>query len=211
MESALRKTEWIMDLDPKARDLEGYLFPETYRFGRNIDSAMLIKTMVDQFRIRLAKILAQSPLPEGWSISEIVTLASMIEKEVRIPEERPIVASVLVNRLERKIPLACDATIIYALKLAGTYNGNLRKSDLAINSPYNSYLRLNLPPGPIANPGADSLHAALNPSKTDYLYYVSRNDGTHQFSSDFHSHQKAVSRFQKSLGGRQSIRRKSGP
>jgi UPF0755 protein len=112
-------------------------------------------------------------------------------------EEGPLVASVLMNRLEKRKPHGCDATIIYAMKLAGTYRGNLRKSDMAMESPYNSYTHLNLPPGPIANPGENSLRAALNPAQTDYYYYVSRNDGTHQFSKNFAAHQNAVNRFQR--------------
>ena len=132
----------------------------------------------------------------------IVILASMIEKEVKRVEEGPLVASVLINRLERGMPLACDATIIYAMKQAGTYEGNLGKADLAMKSPFNSYTHLNLPPSPIANPGENSLRAALNPAQTGYYYYVSRNDGTHQFSADFDSHVNAVNRFQKHIVGR---------
>ncbi len=209
MERALLNTDWIRDLDPKAKNLEGYLFPETYRFGRKSDSETILKTMVNQFRLRISKIMAESAAQSGWSISSLVILASMIEKEAKQLEERPLVASVLVNRLRKRIPLACDATIIYALKLAGTYKGNLRKVDMEMDSPYNSYLHLGLPPGPIANPGADSLRAALNPAETDYLYYVSRNDGTHQFSKDFRSHLQAVNKFQRANRGRQSSRSKS--
>ena len=153
--------------------------------------------MVDQFRLELSRVTAKYPIPSGWTVSEIVILASMIEKEAKKSEERALIASVLINRLKKRIPLACDATIIYALKLAGTYNDNLRKADLSMATPYNTYLHPGLPPGPIANPGADSLHASLNPANTDYFYYVSRNDGTHQFSEDFQSHLRAVARFQK--------------
>jgi len=128
----------------------------------------------------------------------------LIEREVKKPEEGPLVASVLINRLEKGIPLACDATIIYARKLAGSYDGRLHKADLGMESPYNSYLHLNLPPGPISNPGESSLRAALDPAKTDYLYYVSRNDGTHQFSKDLDSHQHAVDRFQKPIAWKKS-------
>jgi UPF0755 protein len=198
LERALLRTDWIRDLDPKAQSLEGYLFPETYRFSRKSDSQRVIKTMVDQFRLKLAKILEVHPLQPGWNVARIVILASMIEKEVREVKEGPLVASVLVNRLGKKIPLSCDATIIYAMKLAGTYNGNLSKEDLKMDSPYNTYLHLNLPPSPISNPGVNSLSAAINPAKTDYLYYVSRNDGTHQFSKDLRSHIDAVNRYQKS-------------
>jgi UPF0755 protein len=203
MNRALLKTDWIVDLDPGAKNLEGYLFPETYRFGRKVSSEKIIKTMVDESRTRIARVLAKYPAGPGWTISRIVTLASMIEKEVKTPEERPLVASVLIKRLEKRMPLACDATIIYALKLSGEYDGKIHKSDLAIESPYNSYVHLNLPPGPIANPGEGSLRAALHPAKTDYLFYVSRNDGTHQFSKDLHEHLHAVDRFQKSWSGRQ--------
>ena len=153
--------------------------------------------MVEQFRKQFQAIHAELSMPAGWDIPRVVTLASMIEKEVRKPEERPLVSSVFHNRLERRIPLSCDATIIYAMKLAGTYDGNIRRSDLAMDSPYNSYIHRDLPPGPIANPGADSLRAALNPAKTDYLYYVSRNDGTHVFSRNYREHQQAVDQYQR--------------
>ncbi len=199
LQRELLRTRWIRDLNPNARNLEGYLFPETYRFRRNADSETIIRTMVEQFKIRLAKMLADRPMAPGWSVSGVVTLASMIEKEVRRPEEGPMVASVMVNRLAKRMPLACDATIIYAMKLAGTYEGRLGKTDLQMDSPYNSYVHLDLPPGPICNPGANALRAALNPSKTDYFYYVSRNDGSHQFSKDYSSHVRAVNLYQKSL------------
>jgi UPF0755 protein len=201
-EKEIQMTDWIQDLDPNATTLEGYLFPETYRFGRHVSSEMVIKTMVNEFRTRLYRILQQYPLREGWTVQRIVILASMIEKEVKRPEEGPLVASVLINRLEKGMPLACDATIIYAMKMSGTYRGHLGKADLEMNTPYNSYLHVDLPPGPISNPGAGSIRAALNPSKSDFLYYVSRNDGTHQFSRDLQSHLYAVGKFQKSAPAR---------
>jgi len=204
LKRAILKTEWIRDLSPGARNLEGYLFPETYRFRRNADSETVIKTMVQQFRAQIEKTLALHPMPPGWTVSGIVILASMVEKEVRNAEEGPMVASVLNNRLDKKMPLACDATIIYAMKLAGTYEGRLGKKDLAMDSPYNTYRHSGLPPGPICNPGAAALRAALNPAKTDYFYYVSRNDGTHQFSKDYRSHLNAVNLFQRPL----ALRRK---
>lgn len=202
MKSVLKKTDWITDINPDARNLEGYLFPETYHFSRKANSIMIVKTMVEQFQKQYQKILSQSPPRTGWNTSRVVILASMIEKEVRKAEERPLVSSVYYNRLERKIPLACDATIIYALKLTGTYDGNIRKADLSMESPYNSYLNRGLPPGPIANPGADSLRAALQPDETEYLYYVSRNDGTHVFSKNYRAHQRAVNKYQKSGSSR---------
>jgi UPF0755 protein len=203
-EKEIQRTDWIHELDPNATTLEGYLFPETYRFGRHVSSEMVIKTMVNEFRTRLYRILQQYPLHEGWNVQRIVILASMIEKEVKRPEEGPLVASVLINRLEKGIPLACDATIIYAMKIAGTYRGHLGKADLEMDSPYNSYLHADLPPGPISNPGASSIRAALNPAKSDFLYYVSRNDGTHQFSRDLQSHLHAVGKFQKPVARRTS-------
>ena len=202
MEQDLLNTDWIADLDPKARSLEGYLFPETYHFKRKSDSATIIRAMINQFRQKVSSILSSHPLQPGWDIPKVVILASMIEKEVKRPEEGPLVASVLVNRLEKGMPLGCDATIIYAMKLAGTYEGRLGKADLAMKSPYNSYRHQGLPPGPIANPGANALQSALNPARTDYYYYVSRNDGTHQFSRDLRSHNRAVDIFQKSLAHR---------
>ena len=199
MQRALLKTRWIRDLNPNARNLEGYLFPETYRFRRNTDSETIIRTMVDQFRSKLGKTLRDSPVPSGWNLSRIVILASMIEKEVRRPEEGPLVASVMTNRLAKRMPLACDATIVYAMKIAGTYEGRLGKADLRMDSPYNSYVHFDLPPGPICNPGLAALRSALNPANTGYYYYVSRNDGSHQFSKDYNSHIRAVNLYQKPL------------
>jgi UPF0755 protein len=203
MEQLLLNTALIADLDPDSANLEGYLFPETYHFSRNADSETIIKTLVNQFRTRFTGMSAHYPLRPGWNAARIVTLASMIEKEVRKAEEGPLVASVYINRLDKRIPLACDATIIYAMKMAGIYEGKLSRADLVMKSPYNSYLHQDLPPGPIANPGENSLRAALNPATTDFYYYVSRNDGTHQFSKNFRQHQKAVDRFQKSFGRKQ--------
>lgn len=203
MEAALVRTDLIRDLNPNAKNLEGYLFPETYHFSRRITSDEILKTMTDQFRHRLKKLMTLYPSSRNSTTDHTVTLASIVEKEAKNLEERLLVGSVLVNRLESGIPLACDPTIIYALKLTGKYNGNIRKADLAINSPYNTYIHAGLPPGPICNPGEDSLRAALSPPKTDYFYFVARNDGTHQFSKDLRSHSQAVSKFQKprSTGG----------
>jgi UPF0755 protein len=193
----LYKVDWISDLDPHATSLEGYLFPETYRFPRRVAAEEILKKMVAQFRSRIAPILAQRGLPPDRTLPQMITLASMIEKEARTDEERLLVSSVLHNRLRIGMPLACDPTIIYALKLMGKYDGNLHKADLSLRSPYNTYLNAGLPPGPIANPGVASLKAAFAPATSEYLYYVSRNDGTHVFSRDYRSHQAAVERFQK--------------
>jgi UPF0755 protein len=204
LEQALQRVDWIKDLDPSAQNLEGYLFPETYRFGRKDNSETILKAMIGQFRTKMGHMVKSSPLPSGWSIARIVALASLIEKEVKKPEERPLVASVLINRLKKKMALGCDATIIYAMKLADAYNGRIRKKDLQMESPYNSYLHRNLPPGPICSPGLDSIRAALNPATTDYFYYVSRNDGTHQFSKDLRTHSLAVYKYQKSPAQRKA-------
>ncbi len=197
LEASLAHTEWIGDLDPRARNLEGYLFPETYRFTRSARAEDIVHAMVTQFRANYEKLARQHPPGPGWNTRRLVTLASLVEKEVGNDSERPLVASVFVNRLDRGIPLACDPTIIYALKLAGRYDGNIRKPDLSMESPYNTYVHTGLPPGPIANPGMASLRAAMNPAGTEYLYFVSRNDGTHQFSTDYKSHSQAVLRYQK--------------
>jgi len=197
LDRGVQRVDWIKDLDPQARSLEGYVFPDTYRFPRGASADQIIRAAVRRFKNRYSALLSAYPLPQGWTARQIVTLASMIEKETGASPERPVVASVLVNRLERRIPLACDPTIIYALKLAGSFDGNLRKKDLTLDSPYNTYIHAGLPPGPICSPGEESLRAALSPQKTDYLYFVSRNDGTHEFSRDFSSHARAVERYQK--------------
>ena len=198
LEAALLRVDLIRDLSPSAQNLEGYLFPETYRFGRRDDEEALISAMVNQFRLRMNKILEESQLQNDWTVSRIVTLASMIEKEVKTPSEQPVVASVIFNRLRLNMTLGIDATIIYAMKLAGTWNGNIRRSDLQMESPYNTYIHRDLPPGPICNPGESAIRAALNPEKTDFIFYVSKNDGTHQFSKDIHSHNNAVNLYQRS-------------
>lgn len=202
LERALERTEWVGDWASSAGNLEGYLFPETYRFGHRNNEESIIRTMTTQFQERVNRILKESPLPNGWTVPRVVILASLIEKEVKDPKEMPLVASVLTNRLNKKMPLCCDATIIYAMKLAGTYRGRLRTADLQMPSPYNSYIHMDLPPGPICNPSAAALHAALNPARTDFFYYVSRNDGTHQFSIDLQSHNSAVNKYQRAPSAR---------
>ncbi|MDR1728204.1 MAG: endolytic transglycosylase MltG [Acidobacteriota bacterium] len=197
LQESLTRTEWVRDIAPAARDLEGFLFPQTYRFGHLDDEDEVVHAMVRQFREQMDAIAARTPLPDGWTVSRVVTLASLIEKEAKASEERALVSSVLVNRLDRNIALGCDATIIYAMKLAGTWDGNIRKSDLQMPSSYNSYIHRGLPPGPICNPGAASIEAALAPARTDYLYYVSKNDGTHQFSRTLGEHNAAVNRYQR--------------
>ena len=210
----LFRSDWVSDLDQHAKGLEGYLFPATYRFVRRATSQEILRKMVSEFRARMAKLLLANPLPPKSSLAQVITLASMIEREAKVDEERPLIASVLLNRLRLGMPLGCDATIVYLLKESGAFDGSLHKADMTLPSPYNTYTHLGMPPGPIANPGAASIRAALAPDTSEYLYYVSKNDGTHCFSRDLRSHLIAVARYQKkqvhtSGRGQQPIRRQS--
>jgi UPF0755 protein len=191
----------IRDLDPQASDLEGYLFPDSYELTRSPDAARrLVQRMVQRFRAVLAAE-QKPPTERRFSVRELVTLASIVEKETGLAEERPRIAAVFLNRLERRMPLQTDPTVIFALKKAGTYDGNLRRSDLEIDSPYNTYRHAGLPPGPIASPGAESLRAVLQPAVSRELYFVSRNDGSHQFSENLAEHERAVTRYQRTRHG----------
>jgi UPF0755 protein len=185
----------IADLAPTARDLEGYLFPETYLLGHTATAAQLVSQMVDRFRAVWTDVSA-SHAPEGLSLHQVVALASLIEKETASPEERPLIAAVYRNRLRVGMGLQADPTVVYALMRAGRYNGNIRKVDLSINSPYNTYRFAGLPPGPIAAPGRAALEAALAPADVRYLFFVSRNDGSHAFSETLGEHNANVRKFQ---------------
>jgi len=177
--------------------LEGYLFPETYHLYREMDPEEVIKMMVHQFKkVCGPELSGKAPLA-GMSERDAVVLASIIEKETSLPEEKPVISAVFHNRLALRMPLQSDPTVIYGIK---QFNGNLTKEDLLRPTPYNTYLRGGLPPGPICNPGRDSLLAALNPAPVHYLYFVSRNDGAHYFSSDLEDHNRAVWRYQKNSG-----------
>lgn len=186
----------IRAFDPDATDLEGYLFPETYSLSRDTDAPRLVSLMVERFTKTLTPELQASAHARGLTVRQLVTLASIVEKETGKPEERPLVASVYANRLRIGMPLQCDPTVIYALLLAGRYDGNLRRDDLQFDSPYNTYRYPGLPPGPVAAPGAESLRAAAQPAQTDYLYFVSRNDGSHVFSRTLSEHNRNVQTFQ---------------
>ncbi len=179
-------TSAIRDIDPGAKNLEGYLYPDTYSFPPDATPRQVVETMVKRFRQVWGELSAKHAPPPGLSPREVVTVASLVETEAKLSEERPLVASVIYNRLRRNIPLGVDSAVIYASKLAGKWrnDGKVYKSDLERQSPYNTRLQPGLPPGPIASPGASSLEAALNPAETDYLYYVrdpARNDGAHNF------------------------------
>lgn len=188
----------LATLDPAAASLEGYLFPNTYHFARGTREEEIVttlwKTFMQQFDLHVAPLL-----PEDHSISvrELVTLASIVEKEAMLDAERPVVAGVYWNRLQRNIALHADPTVIYALKLENRWTGNLRRDDLKLDSPYNTYVYPGLPPGPIASPGLASLQAAARPAEVPYLYFVSRNDGTHVFARTLAEHNRNVYRWQK--------------
>lgn len=200
--TAARNAELIRSLDPSARDLEGYLFPDTYTLPRRATAAQLIERMVGRFQKVMTPELQGQASARGLSVRELVTLASLVEKETGKPEERTIVAGVYSNRLKIGMGLQCDPTVIYALMLAGRYDGNIRRDDLRIDSPYNTYRYAGLPPGPIAAPGEASLHAAANPADVPYLYFVSRNDGSHVFSTTLDEHNRAVNEFQRRRSSR---------
>lgn len=185
---------FIKTLGIPAESLEGYLFPDTYRFARRTPAKDVIKAMVDQLgQVMTAEWQARAK-ELNLTVHEVLTLASVIEKETGAGEERPQISSVFHNRLKRKIPLQSDPTVIYGLP---DFDGNLHKKDLSHPSPYNTYRWAGLPPGPIASPGAHAIHAALYPTPSSYLFFVSKNDGTHQFSATLIEHNKAVEKYQK--------------
>jgi UPF0755 protein len=174
--------------------LEGYLFPDTYHVFREMDPEEVIQMMVHQFRKVFGPDLIHRASELGMSQREAVILASIIEKETSLSEEKPLISSVFHNRLKRNIPLQSDPTVIYGIK---NFAGNLTKEHLGKQTPYNTYLIVGLPPTPICNPGKESLLAALHPASVPYLYFVSKNDGSHYFSSEIEDHNRAVWKYQK--------------
>ncbi len=186
----------IQALDPEAKDLEGYLFPETYALPRRTDATKLVKLMVVRFEKVFTPELRQAAAARGLSIRQAVTLASIVEKETAKADERPLVSAVYTTRLRIGMPLQCDPTVIYGLVKAGRYDGNIHKDDLSFDSPYNTYRHPGLPPGPIASPGRASLEAAVRPADADYLYFVSRNDGSHAFARTLEEHNRNVQQYQ---------------
>lgn len=185
----------VRDIAPEAQSLEGYLFPDTYKFDPGTPVTTIVKSMVANFRKHWGEEMAF--ITTGLSPHETVTLASIVETEARLPQERPLVASVYVNRVQKHMLLGADPTVIYAMKLAGRWNGNIRKADLQLASPYNTYRTPGLPPGPIANPGLASLRAAAAPATTPFLYFVARNDGSHAFSTNINEHNHNVELYQR--------------
>jgi UPF0755 protein len=192
-------TELIEKIDPAANNLEGYLFPDTYKYTSTTSAEDLIKAMVERFNDVFTSDLATRASQVGLSVHQVVTLASMIEEEARVPDERPLVASVFMNRLKRGMPLASDPTFIYAAKLAHDYDGNPNQPrHRRRDSRYNTYIYDGLPPGPISSPGRASLEAALNPDKTDYLYFVVNGTaGRHKFSRTAAEHELAVQEYRR--------------
>jgi len=194
--SAASDASPVRDLDPQAKDLEGYLFPETYALPRGSDAARVVRAMVDRFEKVLTPEIRRAAEARGLTVRQLVTLASLVEKETAKPDERPLVSAVYSNRLKVGMGLQCDPTVIYALQRAGRYNGNLRRDDLMFDSPYNTYRYPGLPPGPIAAPGKGSLEAAASPADVDFVYFVSRNDGSHEFARTLEEHNRNVQRWQ---------------
>ena len=194
-EKASRNPAPIAHLDAAARDLEGYLFPETYTLGRDTSAAGLVTQMVDLFKKSI------SGLQDEWkaqnlTVREAVTLASLVEKETGVAEERPLIAAVYLNRRRIGMPMQADPTVIYALQRDGRYDGNVRRDDLQYDSPYNTYRYPGLPPGPIAAPGKASLEAVARPADAQFLYFVSKNDGSHVFATTLEEHNRNVRQWQ---------------
>lgn len=217
---AQHDTALIADIAPRAPTLEGYLFPDTYQFSRLMTMRDMAAAMVRQFRqvahqIRLipggdssgqtseeglkVTAAAYDSASRSEDVERVVTMASIVEKETAVPEERPVVASVYYNRLAKGVALDADPSIIYAELLAGTYGGALHHADMGFKSPYNTYRNAGLPPGPIANPGRSALEAALHPASSDYFYFVADAQGHHRFAQTIAEHNKNVIAYRKAM------------
>ena len=192
---AQSETALVSDLAPEAHSLEGYLFPNTYQFTRTQSMQEMVSAMVKQFR----QVAQQIGLSND--VQKTVTMASIIEKETGIPDERPLVASVYYNRLANHIALDADPSVIYAELLNGNYQGALHHADMRIDSPYNTYRHPGLPPGPIGNPGKSSLEAAMHPAQTDYYYFVSDGNGRHRFAHSLEEHNRNVAAYRRAMRG----------
>jgi len=202
MAAAVTQVGLITDLDPEAKSLEGYLFPDTYRFPPTARAEQIVGAMVRRFRA------VAEQLGLKGNVHQIVTMASLVERETAVDAERPLVASVVLNRLAKNMPLRTDPSVIYGLELEGKWRGTIYASDLTRNTPYNTYLHAGLPPGPVANPGIPSLRAAMDPPKTNYLYFVAAGtdaQGHSLFSATLDEHNRNVAEYrhaQKKAGER---------
>jgi UPF0755 protein len=197
-----RQTGLIADLDPQAKSLEGYLFPDTYRFPRKATSTQIATAMVRRFR----QIAEQLGMKEN--VHSVVTMASLVERETAVEAERPLVASVFQNRLSKRMPLMTDPSVIYGLQLRNQWRGTIHESDLKLDTPYNTYLHVGLPPGPIANPGLRALRAAIAPAQSNFLYFVAAGadpQGKSRFSTTIEEHAHDVAEYRHAVreaGGR---------
>ncbi len=192
LDAAVSQKGLVADLDPKAKSLEGFLFPDTYLFPHKATPAQICATMVRRFRTKAEQ------LGLSGDIHKVVTMASLVERETAVDAERPLVASVFENRLAKKMPLGTDPSVIYGLELAGKWRGAIYKSDLKLDTPYNTYLHAGLPPGPVANPGVKSLRAAMEPARTDYLYFVAAGanaQGESHFAATLDEHNRNVADY----------------
>jgi len=193
----------IQDIAPGAKSLEGFLFPATYNLPHRATATDLTTMMVRKFREAMERIAPDrlDPLVPGTPLLRVITLASLVESETPKPDERPIVAGVYSNRLHQDMLLQCDPTVIYVLKQADQYNPPLTLKDLRYDSPYNTYVHMGLPPGPIGNPGESSIHAALAPAQTDYLFFVANTQGGHFFAATLAEHNQNVAKYHRLVNG----------
>ena len=189
-----RDASFLRELNIAAASLEGYLFPDTYHFPVGSPAKKILSFMVRTMRRKFSPALRKQAKKMGFTIHQTLTLASIIEKETSLSNERPLIAAVFINRLKRRMRLQSDPTVIYGLP---QFDGNITKKDLRYDSPYNTYLHRGLPPGPIASPGLESIKSALNPAKVKYLYFVATKNGGHQFSRTYREHRRAVNRYQR--------------
>lgn len=196
--AAAGASDLVKGLDERATSVEGYLFPETYSFPAHTTARQAVTSMLDRFRQTVAR-LQQTVPPSSWprDLHDTTIVASLVETEAAQSAERPLIASVYLNRLSRNILLQCDPTVIYALDQANLYRGELTLADLRFKSPYNTYLYAGLPPGPITNPGYASLLAAVQPASTKYLFFVRTSEGRHAFSETLAAHTRAVAAYRK--------------
>jgi UPF0755 protein len=194
--AATEDASLIADLDPGAKDLEGYLFPDSYHFPRHAQPPQIVQAMVNRFREVAATL---GTLPDDTSLRELVIMASLVEEETGLASERAVVAGVFYNRLRRGLLLQADPTVAYAALVDNGYTGRIRRSDLAYDSPYNTYRHAGLPPGPVSNPGQAALRAALRPQATEYMFFVANMDGGHTFSKTLDEHNLAVAEYRQAL------------